>query len=102
MAVCPGNTELILNYAQLIPQRLLRCTFVIAAINLNMKTVNVEACKAKNPRKFSKGFADRTGLEPATSAVTGRHSNQLNYRSIVGVANVIEIAIQAKTKMPDG
>ena len=28
-------------------------------------------------------FADRTGLEPATSAVTGRHSNQLNYRSLV-------------------
>ena len=28
------------------------------------------------------GFlADRTGLEPATSAVTGRHSNQLNYQS---------------------
>ena len=27
--------------------------------------------------------ADRTGLEPATSAVTGRHSNQLNYRSII-------------------
>jgi hypothetical protein len=26
-------------------------------------------------------FADRTGLEPATSCVTGRHSNQLNYRS---------------------
>jgi hypothetical protein len=26
-------------------------------------------------------MADRTGLEPATSAVTGRHSNQLNYRS---------------------
>ena len=24
--------------------------------------------------------AIRTGLEPATSAVTGRHSNQLNYR----------------------
>ena len=23
--------------------------------------------------------ADRTGLEPATSAVTGQHSNQLNY-----------------------
>ena len=28
-------------------------------------------------------FADRTGLEPATSAVTGRHSNQLNYRSLL-------------------
>lgn len=26
-------------------------------------------------------LADRTGLEPATSAVTGRRSNQLNYRS---------------------
>ncbi|GEM_PF-5655969 len=25
-------------------------------------------------------IAIRTGLEPATSAVTGRHSNQLNYR----------------------
>lgn len=29
-------------------------------------------------------LADRTGLEPATSAVTGRHSNQLNYRSFFG------------------
>ena len=27
-------------------------------------------------------LAERTGLEPATSGVTGRHSNQLNYRSI--------------------
>jgi site-specific DNA recombinase len=26
-------------------------------------------------------LADWTGLEPATSAVTGRHSNQLNYQS---------------------
>jgi hypothetical protein len=28
-------------------------------------------------------FADWTGLEPATSAVTGRHSNQLNYQSLL-------------------
>ncbi len=28
-------------------------------------------------------LADRTGLEPATSAVTGQHSNQLNYRSFL-------------------
>ncbi len=28
-----------------------------------------------------KVLAERTGLEPATSGVTGRHSNQLNYRS---------------------
>ena len=26
-------------------------------------------------------FADWTGLEPATSAMTGRHSNRLNYQS---------------------
>ena len=27
-------------------------------------------------------MATRRGLEPLTSAVTGRHSNQLNYRAI--------------------
>ena len=34
--------------------------------------------------RYQSGFqpADRTGLEPATSAVTGQHSNQLNYRSM--------------------
>jgi hypothetical protein len=37
--------------------------------------------KTKNPLKLERILADRTGLEPATSAVTGRHSNQLNYRS---------------------
>ena len=26
--------------------------------------------------------AERTGLEPATTGVTGQYSNQLNYRSI--------------------
>ena len=41
--------------------------------------------KTKNPQNFTFGgfIADRTGLEPATSAVTGRHSNQLNYRSVL-------------------
>ena len=28
-----------------------------------------------------KTLAERTGLEPATPGVTGRYSNQLNYRS---------------------
>ncbi len=28
-------------------------------------------------------MAERTGLEPATPGVTGRYSNQLNYRSEV-------------------
>jgi hypothetical protein len=37
----------------------------------------------KRALKKSALFADRTGLEPATSAVTGQHSNQLNYRSLV-------------------
>ena len=30
-------------------------------------------------------MAERTGLEPATSGVTGQHSNQLNYRSALHV-----------------
>jgi hypothetical protein len=43
----------------------------------------------KKPSIFEGFFADRTGLEPATSAVTGRHSNQLNYRSFFyRVANI--------------
>ena len=31
--------------------------------------------------------AIRTGLEPATSAVTGRHSNQLNYQTVCRTEN---------------
>ena len=31
---------------------------------------------------FASCFAGWTGLEPATSAVTGRHSNQLNYQPV--------------------
>ena len=33
--------------------------------------------------RLFKIVADRTGLEPATPGVTGRYSNQLNYRSAV-------------------
>ena len=36
--------------------------------------------KANRVRLFRK-LAEWTGLEPATSAVTGQHSNQLNYHS---------------------
>ena len=31
-----------------------------------------------------RNLAERTGLEPATPGVTGRYSNQLNYRSKTG------------------
>jgi hypothetical protein len=30
-------------------------------------------------------MAERTGLEPATPGVTGRYSNQLNYRSALNL-----------------
>jgi hypothetical protein len=44
--------------------------------------------KAKSlEKKLFKGFAVWTGLEPATSAVTGRHSNQLNYQTITILSN---------------
>ncbi len=41
--------------------------------------VNKEKGATRAP--FSK-MAERTGLEPATPGVTGRYSNQLNYRSV--------------------
>ena len=33
-------------------------------------------------------MAERTGLEPATPGVTGRYSNQLNYRSFLLFSDV--------------
>ena len=35
-------------------------------------------------------LAERTGLEPATPGVTGRYSNQLNYRSRICAVFVAE------------
>ncbi len=50
---------------------------------LNLKRrMGLYQYKTKMLHLKMKHFADRTGLEPATSAVTGRHSNQLNYRSV--------------------
>jgi hypothetical protein len=48
-----------------------------------------QLCLQKAPRPLKDkalgaDFAGRTGLEPATSAVTGRHSNQLNYHPFFG------------------
>ena len=40
------------------------------------------------PKQYKKiEMAERTGLEPATPCVTGRYSNQLNYRSTDSVLN---------------
>ena len=39
-------------------------------------------CNHLNYSTFFNLEAVRTGLEPATSCVTGRHSNQLNYRTV--------------------
>jgi hypothetical protein len=33
-------------------------------------------------------MAERTGLEPATPGVTGRYSNQLNYRSALKLTDI--------------
>ena len=44
--------------------------------------------KARLERTFE-SMAERTGLEPATSGVTGQHSNQLNYRSAFATAAVV-------------
>ena len=38
--------------------------------------------KVRRIGPFSLKLAERTGLEPATPGVTGRYSNQLNYRSV--------------------
>jgi hypothetical protein len=49
-----------------------------------MKTSFQRVPENKKPDDFSSGFAFlavRTGLEPATHGVTGRYSNQLNYRT---------------------
>jgi hypothetical protein len=52
--------------------------------------------KIKNPliiKGFFVVFADWTGLEPATSAVTGRHSNQLNYQSVLFFGLLLHLAM---------
>ena len=41
--------------------------------------------------------AERTGLEPATPGVTGRYSNQLNYRSY---ADSTKLIIPTQSKAP--
>ena len=59
---------------------------------LNFSPLSVTTIRLLPPSSFVRlaleqnklqNFAVRTGLEPATPGVTGRYSNQLNYRTIV-------------------
>ncbi len=63
-----------------VPERLFGKAFIRPITNAITEDADIVARKIQNPTEV--GLADRTGLEPATSAVTGRHSNQLNYRSL--------------------
>ena len=44
-------------------------------------------------------MAERTGLEPATPGVTGRYSNQLNYRSVRRVTGNLHEAAQSEGRL---
>jgi hypothetical protein len=46
-------------------------------------------------------LAERTGLEPATSGVTGQHSNQLNYRSALETLQALIISEDIKKTHPE-
>ena len=82
----------------------------IAALDISPQSVTTErllppssfvrlALEQKQLRSFllcfscsrtKSAFAVRTGLEPATPGVTGRYSNQLNYRTIVSAMPFFE------------
>ena len=49
---------------------------------------------ATNKRVQRQTFATRTGLEPATSAVTGRRANQLRYRASL-ISSAAAFAVQS-------
>ncbi len=46
--------------------------------------------------------AERTGLEPATPGVTGRYSNQLNYRSAAVMASQVALQVPSNLASPRG
>src|SRR5690348_13692469 len=54
--------------------------------------IDVSSSKKANRVRLFFQLAERTGLEPATSAVTGQHSNQLNYRSKISAKRKVQNA----------
>ena len=83
-----GGLFFILNLAMTYSRTIVRCTTIgVTAFHFCVRNGDRWYYSTMVARKtgdisltFSK-MAERTGLEPATSCVTGRHSNQLNYRS---------------------
>src|SRR5690625_6353779 len=72
---------------------------------LSTKVIMGVACpyKRKKPCNNCKALnilAERTGLEPATPGVTGRYSNQLNYRSYGVPSGIRTPAAAAKGRCP--
>src|SRR5690349_22410377 len=57
-------------------------------------------CSIPSPENESEKLAERTGLEPATPGVTGRYSNQLNYRSNFMARLVLAIPCEALKMTP--
>ena len=53
--------------------------------DLNRRPHPYQGCAL--PTELQQRMATRKGLEPSTSGVTGRRSNQLNYRAIVKISN---------------
>jgi hypothetical protein len=62
------------------------------------------SAEIKKPTSFEVGFlnlAERTGLEPATPGVTGRYSNQLNYRSrFLHLASKLGLLTRSTVQLP--
>ncbi len=75
--------------------RIERAKYAISGLKLELtffrgiKKPHLSGCQRK--------MAERTGFEPATPGVTGRYSNQLNYRSATGVHVVGDDGIEPPT-----
>src|SRR5690554_8036027 len=61
--------------------------WVVQGSNLRPSPCKGDALPAELTTREEK-MAERTGLEPATPGVTGRYSNQLNYRSALSIKSL--------------
>ena len=66
---------------------------ILIVLGISILVSVLQKHQNKKPRLSSGLYcvvAERTGLEPATPCVTGRYSNQLNYRS-TGLVLLLDI-----------